>query len=39
MRPTPTEMEALKEKTRPVWELFRNRLGQDLIDMVVRTQQ
>lgn len=39
MRPSPAEMETLKEKTRPVWELFRSRLGQGLIDMVVRTQQ
>lgn len=39
MRPTPAELETLKRKTRPVWEVFRERLGQNLIDLLVQTQR
>ena len=33
------ELEELKRKTRPVWNLFSDTLSQELIDLVVATQQ
>ena len=36
-KPSEAELEELKRKTRPVWNLFRITLSQELIDLVVAT--
>ena len=38
-KPSEAELEELKRKTRPVWNLFSDTLSQELIDLVVATQQ
>ena len=38
-KPSEAELEELKRKTRPVWNLFPDTLPQELIDLVVATQQ
>ena len=38
-KPSEAELEELKRKTRPVWNLFSDALSQELIDLVVATQQ
>lgn len=39
MEPTPTQLEELKRRTRPVWDLFLPQLGQELIDLLAETQR
>lgn len=36
---TPAELEEMKKLTRPVWDEFKDKIGQDLIDMVVNAQK
>ena len=38
-KPSEADLEELKRKTRPVWNLFSDSLSQELIDLVVATQQ
>ena len=38
-KPSEAELAELKRKTRPVWNLFSDTLSQELIDLVVATQQ
>lgn len=39
VEPTKEQLAELREKTRPVWERFRFTIPQELVDLVVATQQ